>query len=377
MAMPGEKVLALALLLSLPGAIGAQCTDGSQPPCGQRRTPYVSRATRRLPDSLRVLYERAVAEERRRTLDGARESFGLLSRIIAFDSNYAPAWVTLSRMSVNGWIRRWTIRGAGPDSLLSLATRASRRAVQLDSGYAEAWVVSGRAASILDVTDRSASRRAYSQALAIDARNVAAMFEVGLMEEDLLRPRAAAQAWTRALRVSPTHVQTLSFLSLHHLWYPNHALARRLADSALAIDPTYPVAREAAGEIALVERRWADAERHARILVTTSGAQEPAVAYSILARAAAGRGAVADARRHLQDAERDGRIENPSRHAALFVAAAHAQLGDTARAVEWLRAYTPREDLHFQLHLKREPSLRWIASRYPDLLTPAPPNAER
>jgi hypothetical protein len=75
-------------------------------------------------------------------------------------------------------------------------------------------------------------------------------------------------------------------------------------------------------------------------------------------------------------AERSGRIEDPSRHAAIFVAAAAAQLGDTARAVEWLRAYTPREDLHFQLHLKREPALRWVARVSPQLLAPAPPTAE-
>jgi tetratricopeptide (TPR) repeat protein len=374
---PTRAVIALALLIGFPNSLRAQCPDGSSPPCQQNRAPYVSRATRRLPDSVRVLYQRAAAEERRRTFEGAQEAFGLLSRVIAFDSNYAPAWVTLSRASVNGWIRRWTIRGAGPDSLLALATRSSRRAVQLDSGLAEAWVAFGRAASILDVTDRSASRRAYSQALAIDPRYVDALFDVGLMEEDLLRPRAAEQAWSSALRILPTHIATLSFLAIHHLWYPNYARARRLADSALAIDPTYPVAREVAGEVARVERRWADAERHARILVTTSGAQEPAVAYSILSRAAEGRGAKADARRHLENAERDSPIEEPSRHAAIFIAAAWAQLGDTARAVEWLRAYTPREDLHFQLHLKREPSLRWVARANPALLTPAPPNAER
>ena len=324
-----------------------------------------------------MLYDRAVAEGRRRTEDGAREAFALLSRVIAFDSNYAPAWATMALVSTNGWIRRWPL-GGGRDSLLSQATRASRRAVQLDSGLADAWVVYGRAASILDVTDRGASRRAYARALAIDPRNVDALFDLGLMEEDLLRPRAAEQAWRRALAVSPTHLQTLSFLGLHYTWWTSDfARARRLIDSALAIDPTYAAAREAAGEIALAQRRWADAERHGTILRTTSGAQERAVALSILARALAGRGAMADARRYLQDAEREGRLEDPSRHAAIFVAAAAAQLGDTARAVEWLRAYTPREDLHFQLHLKREPGLRWVASAFPALLTPAPPTAER
>jgi tetratricopeptide (TPR) repeat protein len=372
-----RAVVSLVLTLGLPLEIRAQCPDGSPPPCGERRAPYVSRATRRLPDSVRVLYDRAVAEGRRRTVDGARESFALLSRVIAFDSNYAPAWAMLAQVSTQSWIRRWQVTGAGRDSLLSLATRASRRAVQLDSGLAGAWVVYGRAAAIVDVTDRSASRHAFSRALALDPRSVDALLGLGLLEEDLLRPRAAEQAWTRALGVAPTNLEALAFLALHHHWRSSDERARRLTDSALAIDPTYSVAREAAGEIALAQKRWADAERHGTILLTTSGAQEPAVAYAILARAAAGRDAVGDARRYLQDAEREAHIEEPTRHASIFVAAAWAQLGDTARAMEWLRAYTPREDLHFQLHLKREPGLRWVARAYPALLAPAPSSAER
>src|SRR5687767_1315657 len=295
--------------MGVPQEILAQCADGSVPPCGPRQAPYVSRATRRLPDSVRVIYDRAVAEARRRTLDGAQESFSLLSRVIAFDSNFAPAWAALAQISTNGWIRRWTIGGAGRDSLLLLATRASRRAVQLDSGLAHAWIVYAKAAAILDVTHRDASRHAFSRALAIDPRNADALFEQGVMEQDLLRPRAAERAWTRALAISPTHLEALSFLALHYVWQGNPALARRMADSALAIDPTYSVAREAAGETALAQQRWADAERHATILRTTSGAQEPMLAYTILARAASGRGAATEARGYLKDAERLARLE--------------------------------------------------------------------
>jgi hypothetical protein len=54
----------------------------------------------------------------------------------------------------------------------------------------------------------------------------------------------------------------------------------------------------------------------------------------------------------------------------VYLATAWTAIGDTARALRWLSAYSPRADLHFQLHLKRDPLLRWIASKRPSLLAP-------
>lgn len=361
--------LALGLfIVSLGTQAGAQCPDGSAPPCASARPRYVSRSTRQLPDSLRVVFDRAVEEGRRRNKQGAEESVQLLSRVIARDSNYAPAWAALSYVAQQGWIRRWRIHDATPDSLLALALRASRRAVQLDSGLAFAWVTYGRAVGIVDVADRSATRRALGRALEIAPRSVDALFALGLMEEELMRPGAARAAWTRALAINPTHLESLTFLGLHHFWHGDFARARRLVDSALAIDPTYSVAREAAAEVALAERRFADTERHVMIGRRSDAVQEAAIGLSALARAAHGRGATEDARRHMMEAERVASLDRSTRHEAVFMGAGWAALGDTARALEWLGAYGPSEDLHFQLHLKREPTLRWLARRNPKLL---------
>jgi hypothetical protein len=43
-------------------------------------------------------------------------------------------------------------------------------------------------------------------------------------------------------------------------------------------------------------------------------------------------------------------------HTAVFLASAYAGLHDATHAVAWLRRYAPRNDLHFQLHLRCDPS---------------------
>lgn len=362
-----------AIVLVLVAArLQAQCPDGSPPPCGAQRAPAATRSTRRLPDSIRVLYDRAVGESRRRTADGAAESMDLLARVIAFDSSYAPAWATLSQISQMGWLRRWERSGIDRDSLLALAIRASRRAIQLDSGLASAWVAYARAAGSVDVADRSATRHALERALSIDPKNMAALFELGMMEEELLHPAAAERAWKRALAISPTHLESLAFLALHYFLLHDYGRARRFADSALAIDPTYTVARQTAGEIALAQRRWAEAERQVTTGMRAGEVSEPAMSMSILARAALGRGDVEAAKREIQRAERAASLERPTRHESAALGAAWAELGDTARALQWLRAYTPKSDLHYQLHLKRDPGLRWLATRHSELLVPSP-----
>jgi hypothetical protein len=68
---------------------------------------------------------------------------------------------------------------------------------------------------------------------------------------------------------------------------------------------------------------------------------------------------------------------HPVKHEATYFGAALAVMGDTAAAIRIMKAYQPREDIHFQLHLKRDPDLRWIkGSRWEkELLIPDPPKS--
>ncbi|MEO5579669.1 MAG: hypothetical protein ABIR58_03355 [Gemmatimonadaceae bacterium] len=60
-------------------------------------------------------------------------------------------------------------------------------------------------------------------------------------------------------------------------------------------------------------------------------------------------------------------------HEAAYMGAALAAVGDTAGAVRMMNSYQPREDMHFQLHLKRDPRLRWLDGKWgKDLLVSGP-----
>jgi hypothetical protein len=66
-------------------------------------------------------------------------------------------------------------------------------------------------------------------------------------------------------------------------------------------------------------------------------------------------------------------------HAAVWLAAAHAGLGDADGAVEWLQRFTPAADLHFQIHLRCDPPFQAIENdeRFRALLVMERPSGSR
>jgi Flp pilus assembly protein TadD len=230
--------------------------------------------------------------------------------------------------------------------------------------------VAGKVATSVDLEDRGATLHALQRALAIDSNYAEAWFELGLAQEEALRPSEAERAWLRAAALDPTNKQVLGFLGFHYLWYDNFAAGKRWADSAVAVDPTYFLARDAAAALALAMRDPAQAVRHAEASLRARG-HEPPLSYSILATAAARTGDLKRARRYALRAESTvADKRQPSKHEATYLGIAWAAAGDTARAIRWLSAYSPLGDLHYQLHLKREPDLRWLVTKQPALITP-------
>jgi hypothetical protein len=61
-----------------------------------------------------------------------------------------------------------------------------------------------------------------------------------------------------------------------------------------------------------------------------------------------------------------------TKHEAAYLGEAFSAAGDTARAVHWMAAFQPRGDLHFQLHLHRDPALAWIRGTGHDSLLVEP-----
>jgi hypothetical protein len=93
----------------------------------------------------------------------------------------------------------------------------------------------------------------------------------------------------------------------------------------------------------------------------------------MLAIAMMDQGDTASGRNYLDKAKRIANVKNPNRHEAAWLGAAMAAAGDTAGAVRLMELYQPRADLHYQLHLKRDPRLKWLRGKWGrTLLLPDP-----
>ncbi len=175
------------------------------------------------------------------------------------------------------------------------------------------------------------------------------------------------------LVVDPTNVQALTFLSGNYRWGGQPDRAAILADSAVALDPVSVLAREAAWHGAAARGRWDEVERRASALQRSAIGQPQEFAIAGLVQARLGRGDSAGARALIRPAVTVFDLTKPTLHQAAFIGASLAAVGDTASAVRWLGAFQPREDLHFQLHVKGDDGLRWTAGRWgKDIRAPDP-----
>jgi serine/threonine protein kinase len=312
-------------------------------------------------DSLAVqYYTRGRAQFARRTQAGVADAFALFNKAIERDSSFALAWAGLARTTQ--WVasRGLSLTGVSVDSMISITLLASERALVLDSGNAEIWLVRANAAQLLDPQDRRTVLAAERQALALDSTYADAWFQLALTEQELLRDNASEQHFLRSIRLSPRNVQTLAFLALHYLWTRQYKEGLKWADSAVAVDPTYVLAREALGQLSLAAGQFDAAEREHKVYLRMTKGREQVNSLAELALVEAAQGNLSSARSYAIRAAALADSTNPTKHEAPYIGAAFAAIGDTARAIKWIAAFHPREDLHFQLHLKRDPPLNWL-----------------
>lgn len=315
------------------------------------------------------LYTIARVEQARRTASTAAETINLYSRAVERDSSFALAWAGMARAAQFALLRGFVIPGRSRDSLLAMAVRASQRAVLLDSSTAEIWLVHARVLESIDPTSRTAVLNDVRRAIALDSRDGDAWFALGRAREELLDTLGARLAYSTAIKLAPTHLELLGFLSLHGLWTGDYISGRKWADSSIVVDPTYVLGREAALLSAIESADWRSADRHALALGQMLKGRERVTVLCHSARLANQRGDRATARRLAAEAERLVDSVTLTKHESANLGEAFSAAGDTTRAVYWLAAYQPRGDLHFQLHLHRDPALSWIhGSAYKRLL---------
>jgi tetratricopeptide (TPR) repeat protein len=323
-----------------------------------------------------ALYRRGVQSLSKRTDEGARDALASFKAALERDSLYGAAWAGLAQSYQQAVNRRFVFAGPDADSVLRLAVAALDRAVALDGPTAEVLYTQAMVARLVDPTNLAPALKALRQAASLDPQSAHVWLRLAVTLYDVGERDEAIRAWHRAIAIDPSHTEALAFLALGFMWARQYDSAAYWADSAVAVNPNYLLARQAEGNIE-VERgnlqRAAGAFAAARRL--SSGVELPnALAGSALVAARAGERV--EAARLLAQVESLMTHYSPvPSHNAVYNAAAYAALHDTAHALAWLERYSPRQDQHFQLHIRCDPALDPIADhpRFRALLvTPRP-----
>jgi tetratricopeptide (TPR) repeat protein len=321
----------------------------------------------------RELYRLGKAQQSLRTSTGVARAIALYSQALARDSSFALVWAELATAANFAYRRNLEIPGLTPDSLLHLSVNASQRAVDLDPNDAISWLAKARVARLVDPTDYTSVLAALRRSLSIDSTNSDAWFALGTANQDMLNDDAAIAAFMRSARLNPSDAQTIAFIAYHYMWNGQYARAKPWADSAIALQSTFVLGRQIATQIAMGMGNPTDARRHAEAEIQITTGREQALAFPSLAYAVAAQGDSAAARAYIERAMKLIDSAHPNAHEAAYVGAGIAAAGDTARALRLLSAHQPRGDLHYQLHLKRDPGLRWLKEGYgKNLLLPDP-----
>ena len=310
-----------------------------------------------------ALAEQGLRAFRRRTPAGAREAIEAYAAGIRIDSTYALAWAGLAEAYAQAYGRNFGFPGAARDSAVRLAVAAADRALFLNDRSAPAWVARGTVSRLVDPTDHGPALAAFRRAIAIDSTHPRAWFALGTSLAAAGDLGAALDSWRRAVAADPANAEALAFLGLGHYWRRQYDSAAAWADSALAVDPAYLLGRTTQGQVAVERGDYgrARAAFDAARRVTTD--VETLNAIGGMALAEARRGAPAEADRLLQEAESLATAYVPvPQHSALYLAHAYAARGKAAAAIGWLARVSPRDDLHFQLHLRCDPPFDGLVS---------------
>jgi tetratricopeptide (TPR) repeat protein len=232
----------------------------------------------------------------------------------------------------------------------------------------------------VDPTDVAPAIRALRRALALDSTNTNAWHFLALSLAESGDVDGAFAAWRRAIDVAPADLQGLTFQAIADYWRRQYDSSMGWADSAIALDPSYQMTRVAAGFSEVERGDYARARAAFDAAARLSTGVETINVLAGQALTAARAGSAGEARGLLQRAESLAATYAPTPlHTAVYLAEAHAGLGDAEGAIAWLERYRPGADLHFQLHLRCDPPFEPIENdpRFRSLLLRPRPGGTR
>ena len=330
--------------------------------------------------ALVAIYQRAIHNYEQRTPTSTAEAIKGFTLAVQRDSTYAAAWTGLAMTYVRAYERYFSLPGIARDSLPRLAVAAVDRALEAEPGSADVWVAQAVVSRLIDPTDRGPPLRSLRRALALDSTSAPAWNWLAMDMAETGDFSGAMEGWRRSVTLAPTYTLALGFSAQANIWRRQFDSAAMWADSVGAVDPNYILGLNVGGYIELGRGNpsRAIAKFEAQRRLATDVEQVNALAGRALAEALLGK--KEDARATLRQAESLATAYTPiPLHTAVYLAEAYAGLGDANGSVAVLVRYAPREDLHFQLHLRCDPPFDPIAGdpRFKALLLPGVTRPEK
>ena len=302
-----------------------------------------------------AIYQRGMTDFDRRTPAGVIESVAAFREAIRRDSTFAPAWSGLAQAYSRANGRSFEIPGVPADQLLPLAIKAVDRSLSLDSMSADAWTTHAVLLKQVDPADSRLALRSVRRAIRLDSTSAPAWHYLAITLADSGDVDAALTAWRRSVRALPRYSEGLAFLALGHFWKGDFDSATFWADSAVAVDPNYLLARQVAGNIAVERGEYDRAETSFEAARRVSTGVEVVNSIAGLALVKA-RAAQSDARAALAHVDSlASQFQPVPLHTAVYLSQAYAALGDKDYAIAVLQRFPNRRHLHFQLHLRCDP----------------------
>jgi tetratricopeptide (TPR) repeat protein len=307
--------------------------------------------------ALRNLVVRARSQADRRSAEAVQRGIELYRQAIARDSNYADAWAGLARALVFAQNWRYPVPGVPSDSILPLVVRALNRAIEADSGSAEAWLAQAFVRRAVDPTAAAPRLQSLQRALANDSTSAEVWYELGNVWQDSLEMRRSIDAHRRAVMLRPAYRNALAFLGYNYMWIRDNDSALVWADSAKRIDPSQIFARQTLALVRRERHEWDAARDEFLAVVRLGSGSDEVYGWSGLAELAWRQGDRYAADTLIARAVALADTLHPSIHDAAYIAWGLAETNQRDRALRLLERFEPRFDAHFQLHLQRDPTL--------------------
>jgi serine/threonine protein kinase/Tfp pilus assembly protein PilF len=355
---PLVRAVSLVVLIGLGAAVWSSSTGTGS---SVRRGP-----SKPLPTSDSAAYQfylQGRAQVDHRSAIAVARGIELYQKAIARDSGFVDAWAGLARAIQFAINWRYPVPTIPRDSLVTFMVRASERALESDSSSAEAWIARAVVLRELDRTTNHDRMEALQHALLLDSASAEVWYTLSQAWQDSLENRRAIDALRRAVQLNPRHASALGFLGMNYMWLRKNDSAIVWADSAKKVDPVAIWARQARA-MALRERgRMAEAETEYEAALRLGRGPDQVHAYAGLAEIYFKRGDRHAADTIIAQAVALADTTHPTVHDAAYLAWAFSATGQPERAMRILERYQPRRDVHFQLHLQRDPALDPLRSK--------------